>query len=81
MTVLTISRDGSITAGKSILSSIANAFSVKNRSAKAEPEIKTLPNARNRKVVRIRKQLDSNTYNLDERLDAVLERILMDVNT
>ena len=79
MTVLTICRDGSITAGKSILSSIANALSGKNRTGKTIPEKTTLPKARKEKIIRIRQQLNDDTYDLDERLDAVLETILMDI--
>jgi hypothetical protein len=34
---------------------------------------------RREKIIRVRQQLACGTYDLDERLDAVLERILMDI--
>jgi hypothetical protein len=79
MTVLTICRDGSITVGYSILSSIADAFSGNNRPVETAPEIAKLPKVRRKKIIRVCKQIDNGTYDLDERLDAVLERILMDI--
>ena len=79
MTVLTIYSDGSITVGHSILSSIANALSGKKRTGKTITENRTLPKARKEKIIRIRQQLDDDTYDIDERLDAVLESILMDI--
>jgi len=79
MTVLTICRDGSIAVGESLLNSIADAFDGNNRPAETIPEIATLSKVGREKVVRVCKQLENETYDLDERLDAVLERILMDI--
>jgi len=33
-----------------------------------------------RKVLRVRRQIEQRTYNLDGRLDAILERILLDLS-
>jgi hypothetical protein len=41
--------------------------------------IASLPKVRRKKIIRVRQQLARGTYDLDERLDAVLDRILMDV--
>jgi hypothetical protein len=40
-----------------------------------------LPQARRNKILEIRKQLARGTYDLNERLDAVLDRLLADINT
>ena len=42
---------------------------------------KSLQDARERKVLRIRRQLREGKYNLDERLDIAIERILEDICT
>jgi len=74
MTVLTICMDGSITVGQSILSTMADEFE------ETAPDIGTLPRVGREKVVRVREQMDNDEYDLDERLDAVLERILTDIS-
>ena len=79
MTVLTLCRDGSITVGESLLSSIADEFGANNRPVKPAPMIDSLPRVRREKIIRVWKQLDNGTCDLDERLDTVLERILMDI--
>ena len=80
MTVLTFRRDGTIMIGEDILSSIAEAFGRKNRLGKTEAEIATLPEVRREKIIRVRRQIDHGKYDLDERIDAVLEDILSDIN-
>lgn len=39
----------------------------------------SLPDSSERKVLRIRRQIKDGKYDLDERLEAVIERILEDV--
>jgi hypothetical protein len=41
----------------------------------------SLPQIRKKKVFAIKQQLAESTYNLDKRLDAVLERLLVAVTT
>ena len=43
--------------------------------------IVSLPRARIVKILEIREQLARGIYDLDERLDAVLDRLLADINT
>jgi hypothetical protein len=78
MTVLTLCRDGSITVGESILESIADAIGDNLRPAITPPMV-AMREVRREKISRIREEIDNGTYGLDERLDAVLERILMDI--
>jgi hypothetical protein len=78
MSVLTLFTDGSIAVGESITSSIAYAFGNKLPEI-TPPIIASLPKVRRKKIIRLRQQLAHGTYDLDERLDAVLDRILMDV--
>jgi hypothetical protein len=79
MSVLTLCRDGSTAVGKSVMSTIADAISNNIRLRINLPSIASMPKARREKVLRVRKQLAHGTYNLDERLDAVLERLLTDI--
>jgi anti-sigma28 factor (negative regulator of flagellin synthesis) len=78
MSVLNLFTDGSIMFGESITSTIADAFGNK-RPETTIPGIASLPKVRRKKVIRLRQQLANGKYDLDERLDAVLERILMDI--
>jgi hypothetical protein len=78
MSVLTLFADGSIAVGESITSSIAYAFGNK-RTEITPPIIASLPKVRRKKILRLRQQLALGTYDLDERLDAVLDRILIDI--
>ena len=79
MSVLTLFRDGSIAVAESITSSIADAFSDNTRPEITPPMLASLPKASRKKVIRLRQQLACGTYDLDERLDTVLERILADI--
>ena len=78
MTVLTLCRDQSTAVDESISGTITDTFGDIKR-----PEITPLmiEKIRTEKIIRIRQQLARGTYDLDERLDAVLERILADINT
>jgi hypothetical protein len=78
MSVLTLYTDGSIVVGESITSSIADAFGNK-RPEITPPMIASLPMVRRKMILRVRQQLAHGTYDIDERLDAVLDRILMDI--
>ena len=44
-------------------------------------EIASMPLLRREKILGIREQLAQGTYDLDERLDVVLDRLLVDINT
>jgi anti-sigma28 factor (negative regulator of flagellin synthesis) len=48
-------------------------------TASAMHLIRSLPRNRREKVLGIRKQLAEGTYNMDKRLETVLERLLKDV--
>ena len=78
MSFLTLCRDVSTAVGESIMGSITDAFGNK-RPETTSPIIASLPMVRRKKIIRLRQQLARGTYDLDERLDAVLERILMDI--
>jgi hypothetical protein len=81
MSVLTLCTDGSTAVIESITGSIAYAFGDLIRPETIPPMIASLPTARRKKVLRLRQQLALGTYDLDERLDAVLDRLLADINT
>jgi anti-sigma28 factor (negative regulator of flagellin synthesis) len=76
MSGLTLRMDGSIAVAESITASIADSFDDNIRQEITPPMI---ANVRIKKVIRLRQQLANGTYDLDERLDAVLERILADI--
>jgi hypothetical protein len=63
--------------GESITSSIAALFGDNIRQQTTPPVIEKV---RTEMIIRVRRQLARGTYDLDERLDAVLERILMDIS-
>ena len=64
--------------GESLTSTITDTFGNKRRET-TSPMIASLPKARRKKILRLRQQLAHGTYDLDERLDAVLDRILTDI--
>ena len=76
MSVLTLRTDRP--SVEDIMNTIAYAFGNK-RPETAPPKIASLLKIRKNKITRIRQQLAHGTYDLDERLDPVLERILMDI--
>ena len=78
MSVLTLFTNGSIAVSESITISIADAFGNK-RPEITPPMIASLPKVRRKMISRVRQQLANGTYDLDERLDAALERILKDI--
>jgi hypothetical protein len=75
----TLCRDVSTALGESIMDSITDAFGDNIRPEITTPMIASLPRVRRKKIIRLRQQLARGTYDLDERLDAVLERILMNI--
>jgi hypothetical protein len=79
MSFLTLCRSVSTAVGESIMGSIADAFGDNIRPETTSPIIASLPMVRRKKIIRLRQQLANGTYDLDERLDAVLDRILMDI--
>jgi hypothetical protein len=79
MSLLTLCRDVSAAIGEIITGSIAEAVDDNMRPETTSPIIASLPKVRRKKVIRLRQQLARGTYDLDERLDAVLERILTDI--
>jgi hypothetical protein len=58
---------------------IADDFGDNMRPEITSPMIASLPMVRRKMIIRLRQQLARGTYDLDERLDAVLERILTDI--
>ena len=79
MSVLTLRKDGSIEVAESITRAIADAFGDNLEKQISDTEITSLSLAQRKKILEIRRQLALGTYDLDDRLDAVLERILMDI--
>ena len=79
MSVLTLRTDGSAVAGESIMNTIAYVFGDNTRPQTSPTEIASLLKVRRKKITRVRQQLERGTYDLDERFDAVLDRILMDI--
>jgi hypothetical protein len=79
MSVLTLRTDESAAVGESIMSTLAYVFGDNIRPEITPPKIASLLKVRRNRITRVRQQLAHGTYDLDERLDAVLERILMDM--
>jgi hypothetical protein len=79
MSVLNLCTDKSNTACKRIKDIFDEIFGDNQRPEITSPIIASLPMVRRKKIIRLRQQLVCGTYDLDERLDAVLDRILMDI--
>jgi len=79
MSVLTLRADGSAAVGESIMSTIAYVLGDNIRPKTTPQMIASLSKVRREKIIRVRQQLERGTYDLDERLDAVLDRILTDI--
>ncbi len=79
MSVLSLRIDGTVAVAESITRAIADAFGGNVEEEIISAEIASISPAKRKKVLEIRRQLDLDTYDIDERLDAVLERILMDI--
>ena len=79
MPVLTLRKDGSIAVVESVTRAIADTFGDNLKGQISDTEITSIPPAQRKKILEIRRRLALDAYDLDERLDAVLERILMDI--
>jgi hypothetical protein len=79
MEVLSLRIDGTVAVVESITKAIADAFGDNIEEQISDAEIVSIPSAKRKKVLEIRRQLALDAYDIDERLDAVLERILMDI--
>jgi|GEM_PF-1758167 hypothetical protein len=84
MLVLTECRDVATISGENTESTMAETFGSGIRPQITPPmlrKIALLPPARIVKILEVREKLAWGTYDLDERLDAVLGRLLADINT
>jgi hypothetical protein len=79
MSVLTLHKNKSTAACKTIQDVLAEVFGDDQRSETPIPGIASLPKDRRNKVLMLRRQLAHGTYNIDERLDAVLDRVFTHV--
>jgi hypothetical protein len=78
MSVLSLRIDGTIAVVESITRSIADAFG-DNMERRNAPGYTSLSAARRDKILEIRRQIASGTYDVDGRLDVILERVLTDI--
>ncbi len=84
MPVLTECEDCLTISGENTESTMASVSVSRMRPQITPPmlmEIASLPPARIVKILEVRERLAKGTYDLDERLDAVLDRLLADINT
>jgi hypothetical protein len=79
MSVLTLPTDRSAEIGESIMDTIAYVFGDNTRPQKTTTKFESMLKVRREKIIRVRQQLERGTYDLDERFDAVLDRILADI--
>ena len=77
MSILTLRTDRP--SVESIMDTIAYAFGDNKRPKITPAEIASLSKARRNKITRVRQQLAHGSYDLDERLDALLDRILTEI--
>jgi hypothetical protein len=84
MKVLTGCKDGAAAVGESTGSTIIDAYE-SNKRLEITPSMKrkvaSLSQVSIEKVIGVWAQIAQGTYDLDKRLDAVLDRILKDINT
>lgn len=57
----------------------AGAKARRKTPAPATPLLSTLPRSRREEILAIRRQIAEGTYDLDKRLDSVLDRLLQDL--
>ncbi len=79
MSVLTLHKDDAAATCKTIKDVLADIFGDKNRPQTTISSIVELSKERRNKVMMLRRQLAHGTYDIDERLDASIERVLMDL--
>ena len=84
MQVLTECTDVATISGENTESTMVEVSGSRIRSQITPPmlhKIASLPPARIVKILEVREQLARGAYNINERLDAVLDRLLADINT
>jgi hypothetical protein len=84
MSGLVLERDGTVGVIYDITGSFDDPFDDNYRPQITPPTVEevVLPQKIRRvKVLRVRQQLACGTYDLDDRIDAILERILADITT
>ena len=74
-------RDSSNSSGKSIKDIFDEVFGYNNQSEVTIPRIVSLAKDRSNKVMMLRSQLAHGTYDIEERMDAILEQILTDIKS
>jgi hypothetical protein len=79
MSVLTLGKDKSDTTAKTIKDIFDEVFGSSRRSEMDIPGIASLPKDRRNRVVMVRRQIARGTYNIDERMDSVIEDVFMDL--
>jgi hypothetical protein len=79
MSVLSLGTNKSDTAAKTIKDIFDEVFGSSHRSELDIPGIASLPKDRRNKVVMVRRQIARGTYDIDERIDSVIEDVLMDL--
>lgn len=82
MSVLSLRIDGTIAVVESITRAISDAFANNADNTKkriSSTAIASLPPAQRYKVLEIRRRLAQDAYDIDRRLDVILERILADI--
>jgi hypothetical protein len=80
MSVLTLGKDNPNITAKTIKDIFDEVFGSNQRPEQSIPGIASLPKDRRNKVVMLRRQLAHGTYDVDERMDSVIERIFIDIN-
>jgi len=79
MSVITLGTDKSNTTAKTIKDIFDEVFGSSKRSELNIPGIASLPKDRRNKIVMLRSQIARGTYDIDERLDTVIDRIFTDI--
>jgi hypothetical protein len=78
MSVLTLGTGKTETTAKTIKDIFDEVFGSGRRTI---PGISSLPKDRRNKVLMLRRQIDRGTYDIDERIDIVIDDIFMDIKS
>ena len=81
MSDLTFSADSSNSSGKSIKDIFNEVFGHRDKSNVTIPRIVSLAKDRRNKVMMLRSQLAHDTYDIEERIDTILDTILTDIKS
>jgi len=84
MSVISRQKDGATAVLENTENSLSESAGYKARGRIAAPVLQNIPSrsrVRKDKVLAVQQQLAKGRYDLDERLDAVLDRLLEDVTT